>query len=116
MLVLDGFTGFTPVQMKVVKELLAVCSKVLVTVTMDVQEPFMGKENPTSFLHEPQMIRGLCELTKETEEPVWIKAGEKSRFAHSPALSFMEKICSGIADRFINRNKRKSVFFLRELR
>ena len=26
-LVLDGFTGFTPVQMKVVKELLAVCSK-----------------------------------------------------------------------------------------
>ena len=34
-LVLDGFTGFTPVQMKVVKELLAVCSKVLVTVTMD---------------------------------------------------------------------------------
>ena len=43
-LVLDGFTGFTPVQMKVVKELLAVCSKVLVTVTMDVQEPFMGKE------------------------------------------------------------------------
>lgn len=63
-----------------------------------------------------KMIRGLCELTRETEEPVWIKAGEKSRFAHSPALSFMEKICSGIADRFINRNKRKSVFFLRELR
>lgn len=27
-LVLDGFTGFTPVQMKVVKELLTVCSKV----------------------------------------------------------------------------------------
>lgn len=57
-LVLDGFTGFTPVQMKVVKELLAVCSKVLVTVTMDVQEPFMGKENPTSFLHEPQNDTG----------------------------------------------------------
>ena len=91
-LVLDGFTGFTPVQMKVVKELLAVCSKVLVTVTMDVQEPFMGKEKSHQlFYMSHKMIRGLCELTKETEEPVWIKAGEKSRFAHSPALSFMEK-------------------------
>ena len=91
-LVLDGFTGFTPVQMKVVKELLAVCSKVLVTVTMDVQEPFMGKEKSHQlFYMSHKMIRGLCELTKETEEPVWIKAGETSRFAHSPALSFMEK-------------------------
>ena len=91
-LVLDGFTGFTPVQMKVVKELLTVCSKVLVTVTMDVQEPFMGKEKSHQlFYMSHKMIRGLCELTKETEEPVWIKAGEKSRFAHSPALSFMEK-------------------------
>ena len=78
--------------MKVVKELLAVCSKVLVTVTMDVQEPFMGKEKSHQlFYMSHKMIRGLCELTKETEEPVWIKAGEKSRFAHSPALSFMEK-------------------------
>ena len=91
-LVLDGFTGFTPVQMKVVKELLTVCSKVLVTVTMDVQEPFMGKEKSHQlFYMSHKMIRGLYELTKETEEPVWIKAGEKSRFAHSPALSFMEK-------------------------
>ena len=77
----------------------------------------MGKEKSHQlFYMSHKMIRGLCELTKETEEPVWIKAGEKSRFAHSPALSFMEKICSGIADRLINRNKRKSVFFLRELR
>lgn len=68
------------------------CSKVLVTVTMDVQEPFMGKEKSHQlFYMSHKMIRGLCELTKETEEPVWIKAGEKSRFAHSPALSFMEK-------------------------
>ena len=33
-LLLDGFTGFTPVQMNVIQELLAVCSKVLVTVTL----------------------------------------------------------------------------------
>ena len=91
-LVLDGFTGFTPVQMKVVKELLAVCSKVLVTVTMDVQEPFMGKEKSHQlFYMSHKMIRGLCELTKETEELCGIKAGEKSRFAHSPDSFFYGK-------------------------
>ena len=37
-LLLDGFTGFTPVQMNVIRELLNVCDKVLVTVTMDARE------------------------------------------------------------------------------
>ena len=37
-LLLDGFTGFTPVQMNVIRELLNVCDKVLETVTMDAGE------------------------------------------------------------------------------
>ena len=43
-LLMDGFTGFTPVQIKVIRELLCVCRKVSVTVTMDVLEPFVYKE------------------------------------------------------------------------
>ena len=43
---LDGYTGFTPVQMEVLRELLAVCAKVSVTVTMDVREQFLAMGKP----------------------------------------------------------------------
>ena len=51
-LLLDGFTGFTPVQMNVIRELLAVCDQVLVTVTMDVKEnPLqMGKPHQLFYM------------------------------------------------------------------
>ncbi len=40
-LLFDGFTGFTPVQIKVIRELLAICGRVYVTVTLDTREnPF----------------------------------------------------------------------------
>lgn len=91
-LLLDGFTGFTPVQMKVVRELLAVCSCVSVTVTMDIREPFLGKEKSHQlFYMSHRMIRGLAGLTRDMEEPLWVKPGKKSRFAHGSALSFLEQ-------------------------
>ncbi len=37
-IVLDGFTGFTPVQNRLLGELLEVCREVIVTVTMDDRE------------------------------------------------------------------------------
>ena len=91
-LLLDGFTGFTPVQNKVIRELLAVCRQVSVTVTMDVKEPFFYKEKSHQlFYMSHKMIRTLSELTKDMEEPLWIKPGEHSRFAEAPALNFLEQ-------------------------
>ena len=89
---LDGYTGFTPVQMEVLRELLAVCSKVSVTVTMDVREQFLAMGKPHElFYMSHKMIRSLAELTKDMEEPVWIAPGKQSRFADSPALDFLEQ-------------------------
>lgn len=91
-MLLDGFTGFTPVQIKVIRELLAVCREISVTVTMDVREPFVGKEKPHQlFYMSHKMIRTLSGLTKDIEEPVWIKPGNSSRFAKAPALAFLEQ-------------------------
>lgn len=91
-LVLDGFTGFTPVQNKVIRELLRLCGKVYVTVTMDPREdPFARGKTHQLFFMSRKMIRTLAELTKEMEEPVFLTAGEHSRFAHAPALDFLEK-------------------------
>ena len=90
--ILDGYTGFTPVQHTVIRELLAVCKKVSVTVTMDVREEFLAKGKPHElFYMSHKMIRSLSEFTKDVEEPVWIKSGSSSRFADSPALGFLEQ-------------------------
>ena len=89
---LDGYTGFTPIQIEVLRELLAVCSRVSVTVTMDVREQFLAMGKPHElFYMSHKMIRSLAELTKEIEEPVWVAPGRYSRFADAPALEFLEQ-------------------------
>lgn len=91
-LLLDGYTGFTPVQLEVLRELLAVCERVSVTVTMDVREQFLALGKPHElFYMSHKMIRSLAELTKDIEEPVWVVPGRKSRFADAPALDFLEQ-------------------------
>lgn len=90
--VLDGYTGFTPVQHTVIRELLQVCERVSVTVTMDVREQLLAKGKPHElFYMSHKMIRSLSEFTKDMEEPIWIKPGSESRFAAAPALNFLEQ-------------------------
>lgn len=90
--VLDGYTGFTPVQHTVIRELLEVCDRISVTVTMDTKEELLAKGKPHElFYMSHKMIRSLAEFTKDIEEPVWVQPGEKSRFAKAPALNFLEQ-------------------------
>lgn len=89
---LDGFTGFTPIQVSVLQKLLLVCSKVTVTVTMDAKaSPFsLGKPHQLFYMSR-KMIHVLSGLTKEIEEPVLLERHGKSRFAKAPALDFLEQ-------------------------
>lgn len=90
--VLDGYTGFTPVQHTVIRELLQVCEHVTVTVTMDVREQLLAKGKPHElFYMSHKMIRSLSEFTRDMKEPIWVKAGAESRFAKAPALNFLEQ-------------------------
>ena len=89
---LDGFTGFTPIQNQIVKELCAICQKVYVTVTMDVREPLFVKEKLHQlFYMSHKMIRTLTDFTRDLEEPVLVTPGKHSRFAKRPALLFLEQ-------------------------
>ena len=47
---MDGFTGFTPVQDRLLEELLKVCEKVIVTVEMDGVRIRLSTGTHTSFL------------------------------------------------------------------
>lgn len=92
----DGFTGFTPVQDKVIKELLHVCKKVIVAVTID------EKENPYTFTHPYQlfalskrMVTGLVSLAKEEraeiDEAVCLPQNPPYRFRENPSMAFLAK-------------------------
>ena len=93
---LDGFTGFTPVQNLVVRELLALAEKVTVVVTLD------GREDPwqTGGMHQlfymsKRMIRDTAKLAEETHTellPVRQAYSKgKGRFADNPELAFLEQ-------------------------
>lgn len=94
--VFDGFTGFTPVQDKLLRELLHICSEVLVTVTMDGREdPYVYKHPYQLFAMSKQTVTSLVRIAEEEripikdavtlfEEPVY-------RFRENEALAFLEK-------------------------
>ena len=91
-LLFDGFTGFTPIQVNVIRELLVIADRVCVTVTMDEREDAFTPGKPHQlFFMSKQMIRTLAGLTKNLDDPVYLKLSGKSRFSQAPAMQFLEK-------------------------
>ena len=91
-LLFDGFTGFTPIQVNVIRELLLLADRVCVTVTMDEREDVFAPGKPHQlFFMSKQMIRTLAGLTKDLDDPVCLKTSGKSRFSQAPAMHFLER-------------------------
>lgn len=93
---LDGFTGFTPLQNKVLGEMLHHCQKVMITVTMDKREdPYVMKDKYQLFALSKQMVTSLVKIAGEekvlVEEPVCLYQELVWRFRNAPALAFLEK-------------------------
>ena len=93
---LDGFTGFTPLQNKVLGEMLRHCQKVMITVTMDKREdPYVLKDKYQLFALSKQMVTSLVRIAGEkkvlVEEPVCLYQEPVWRFRNAPALAFLEK-------------------------
>lgn len=93
---LDGFTGFTPVQDQLIRELLHICKDVIVTVTID------GKEDPYTFQHpyqlfalSKQMVTSLVRIAGEErvsiKDAVTLYGRTVYRFRGNEALAFLEQ-------------------------
>lgn len=94
--VLDGYTGFTPVQNKLLGELMRICKDVFVTVEMDKREdPFVYEHPYQLFAISKQMITSLVHIAEENkvsiEEPVYLYDIPVYRFRNSTALGFLEQ-------------------------
>ncbi|MEG1945940.1 MAG: PD-(D/E)XK nuclease family protein [Lachnospiraceae bacterium] len=95
-IVLDGFTGFTPVQYHLLEELLEITEKMIVTITLDEREnPYQCNGIQELFYMSKKTIATLQEIANKThtkvEEPCWISYSNESRFGHSPGLQWLEQ-------------------------
>ena len=93
---LDGFTGFTPVQVTVLKELLKVCEDIKVTVLMDEREDAFKYNGPMEvFSLGKQMVSTLVKAASEVHvminDPVYLTDRETGRFKSNPSLDFLER-------------------------
>mgnify|MGYP000959987530 FL=1 len=93
---MDGFTGFTPVQNRLIGELLKVCDKIMLTVEMDRREdPFVYKHPYQLFALSKQMVTSLTEVAQEVkveiDEPVWLCKNPPYRFKENPEMAFLEE-------------------------
>lgn len=94
--VLDGFTGFTPVQNKVLREMLKYCRDVEVTVTCDKREnPYVLEDKYQLFAMSKQMVTSLVQIAKEeqvtVEDAVELYTNPVYRFKDAPALAHLEQ-------------------------
>ena len=83
--VLDGFTGFTPIQNRLIGALLRHCPQVYITLTLDDGEDPFGKcsMHRLSYMTK-KTIRSLCQLAREekvfVDEPVRISDSDRDRY------------------------------------
>ncbi|TGY98115.1 helicase-exonuclease AddAB subunit AddB [Petralouisia muris] len=95
-IVLDGFTGFTPVQYYLLETLLRLTDEIVVTVTLDEREnPYQCQGIQELFYMSKKTIGTLLSLAErnhiEVKEPYWVRHTKNSRFAASPALLWLER-------------------------
>lgn len=95
-IVFDGFTGFTPVQNKVIEKLLTLAKEVFVTVTADGSSMLSGHYREQDlFAMSHKMMLTLKNLAQEAhtdlEKDVVIDPGVMPRFRKSPELAHLER-------------------------
>lgn len=93
---LDGFTGFTPVQNRLLGELLKVCRQVIVTVELDPREDAFTYRHPYQlFAISKQMVTSLVKIAEDyrvpIEEPVSLYEKPVARFRNNPMMGFLEE-------------------------
>ncbi len=95
-LAFDGFTGFTPVQMKLLHRLMHIVGEIYVTVTIDVREqPYEDKGIQDLFYMSRKMTRMLVHAAQEegftVNEPVFLNPHVHSRMEGNAVLFHMEQ-------------------------
>ena len=94
-IVLDGFTGFTPIQNRVIEKLMTLSEELIITVTMDKKEmECIEQEEQQLFSLSKKTIKILEKIAKDNKVDIksWIWMEEEGkRFADAAGLVHLEK-------------------------
>lgn len=91
--IFDGFTGFTPVQMRVLAKLFKKCKDVYITLCLDADtDPYTAKEQDL-FKFTSKSYCNIAKLAKDTGIDVAkdVVMRDNYRFAEQPDLASMER-------------------------
>lgn len=94
-IVLDGFTAFSPIQLKLVQGLCGIAKKVSITATIDArEEPYSVLQKTDLFYLSKKLIQSVTAAVRESggkiEAPV-VCDGTHHRFAQRGDLLFLEQ-------------------------
>ena len=94
-MVLDGYTGFTPIQYELLELLFQCCRKVIVTVTMDPEDnPYRESVQQKLFYMSRHTVCRLIDRAAAAgcsrDEDILLKEKPMWRFKDSPELGFIE--------------------------
>lgn len=94
--VFDGFTGFTPIQNRLIQELLVWAKEVIVTVTLgDGENPFKQDGEQKLFYLSKKTVYDLEKLAQQVSvtrgEDIYIRPQVALRFGHDNSLAFLEQ-------------------------
>ena len=95
-IVLDCFTGFTPIQNQLLERIFPLVSSVFVTVTADEETDLFRKPQLTDLFYlSEKTVDTLLRIAKETETevaaPIRLAGAEGKRFSDAPELVFLER-------------------------
>ena len=95
-IVLDGFTAFSPVQLRLVQKLLKIAKKIYITVTLDTrEEPYSVLQKTELFYLSKKMIQSVTKAARdvqvEIEPPMLCEGKEHHRFEECEDLLFLEQ-------------------------
>ena len=95
-IVFDEFTGFTPIQNQLLRKLLVLSERIIVSVTMDAGEDFYHcRGEQELFSMSKKTVSVLMKMAEElhvtVEEPVVLSDGKNHRYKNAPSLYFMEQ-------------------------
>lgn len=94
--ILDGFTGFTPIQNRLIQRLMELTDRVIVSITLDISEnPFEVKGEQELFYLSKKTVRDLCRLAEEAgvkrTDDIFLKHQIPPRFLQNPQMAHLEK-------------------------
>ena len=92
----DGFTGFTPVQNRVLRQLMELAQEVIVTAVLDGSEDMYDEKEEQNLFHlSKKTVASLTRLAAEAGvargEDVILRDNPVPRFRDNPSMAHLEK-------------------------